>query len=160
MCVRNPVWQRVQDHGYPRLKPALNRVVNTGIRMLFQHGYNDTTNAFKAYRRNVIDQIQPLLLNHFNRTVEMPLKAIVRGYDFAVAPLTWTNGQYGTLKLRLAEAGSRYAFIVLDIWLEHHLRRGDHPTAARTFSEGQCRRGAGAEARRGAARRPPREHAP
>jgi dolichol-phosphate mannosyltransferase len=86
--------------GYPRLKPALNRVVNTGIRMLFQHGYNDTTNAFKAYGRNVIDQIQPLLSNQFNRTVEMPLKAIVRGYDFAVVPLTWTNGQYGTSKLR------------------------------------------------------------
>ena len=40
---------------YPRPKLALNRLVNVCIRMLFRHGYNDTTNAFKAYRREVID---------------------------------------------------------------------------------------------------------
>jgi dolichol-phosphate mannosyltransferase len=112
--------------GYPRLKLVLNRIVNLGIRMLFQHGYNDTTNAFKAYRRYAIDQIQPLLSNHFNLTVEMPLKAIVRGFNFAVVPMTWTNRRYGTSKLRLQEMGSRYAFIVLYVWLEHHLSRGDY----------------------------------
>jgi dolichol-phosphate mannosyltransferase len=112
--------------GYPRLKLVLNRIVNLGIRMLFQHGYNDTTNAFKAYRREVIDQIQPLLSNHFNLTVEMPLKAVVRGYSYAVVPMTWTNRRHGTSKLRLQEMGSRYAFIVLYVWLEHHLSRGDY----------------------------------
>src|SRR5581483_5337778 len=66
---------------YPRLKLVINRIVNAGIRMLFRHGYNDTTNAFKAYRRYVIDQTQPLLSNHFNLTVELPLKTYVRGYD-------------------------------------------------------------------------------
>ncbi len=112
--------------GYPRFKLLVNRIVNTAIRVLFQHGYNDTTNAFKAYRREVVDQIQPLLSNHFNLTVEMPLKAIVRGYDFAVVPVTWTNRQHGVAKLRLHEMGSRYAFIVLYVWLEHHLSRGDY----------------------------------
>ena len=58
----------------------MNRVVNLGIRVLFRHGYNDTTNAFKAYRREVIETMQPLLSNHFNLTVELPLKAIVRGH--------------------------------------------------------------------------------
>jgi dolichol-phosphate mannosyltransferase len=112
--------------GYPRLKLLVNRIVNTGIRMLFQHGYNDTTNAFKAYRREVVDQIQPLLSNHFNLTVEMPLKAVVRGFNFAVVPVTWTNRSYGSSKLSLTEMGSRYAFIVLYVWLEHHLSRGDY----------------------------------
>jgi dolichol-phosphate mannosyltransferase len=112
--------------GYPRVKLILNRIVNTGIRLLFQHGYNDTTNAFKAYRREVIDQVQPLLSHHFNLTVEIPLKAIVRGYHFAVVPVSWTNRQHGVSKLRLNEMGSRYAFIVLYVWLEHHLSRGDY----------------------------------
>lgn len=112
--------------GYPRFKLVLNRIVNAGIRLLFRHGYNDTTNAFKAYRREVIDQLQPLLSNHFNLTVEMPLKAIVRGYDFAVVPVTWTNRRYGESKLDLREMGSRYAFIVLYVWLEMHLSRGDY----------------------------------
>jgi dolichol-phosphate mannosyltransferase len=111
---------------YPAFKLILNRIVNFGIRMLFQHGYNDTTNAFKAYRREVVDQIQPLLSNHFNLTVEMPLKAIVRGYSFGVVPVTWTNRAYGESKLKLKEMGSRYAFIVLYVWLEHHLSRGDY----------------------------------
>jgi dolichol-phosphate mannosyltransferase len=115
---------RVYD--YPRVKLILNRIANTGIRLLFRHGYNDTTNAFKAYRREVIDQVQPLLSNHFNLTVEIPLKAIVRGYDFAVVPVSWTNRQHGVSKLRVQEMGSRYAFIVLYVWLEHHLSRGDY----------------------------------
>jgi dolichol-phosphate mannosyltransferase len=115
-----------QIHDYPKVKLFLNRLTNAGIRILFQHGYNDTTNAFKAYRRHVIDQIQPLLSNHFNLTVEMPLKAVTRGYDFAVVPVSWTNRRHGVSKLHLQEMGSRYAFIILYVWLEHHLSRGDY----------------------------------
>ena len=112
--------------GYPRLKLVLNRIVNAGIRLLFRHGYNDTTNAFKAYRREVIDQLQPLLSNHFNLTVELPLKAVARGYSYAVIPISWTNRRHGESKLRLQEMGSRYLFIVLYVWLEQHLSRGDY----------------------------------
>jgi len=115
-----------RTEGYPRFKLLMNRIANAGIRILFQHGYNDTTNAFKAYRRHVVDQIQPLLSNHFNLTVEMPLKAVVRGYNYAVVPVTWTNRQHGVSKLHLQEMGSRYAFIILYVWLEHHLSRGDY----------------------------------
>jgi dolichol-phosphate mannosyltransferase len=115
---------RVSD--YPRTKLLLNRIVNTGIRLLFRHGYNDTTNAFKAYRREVIETAQPLLSNQFNLTVELPLKAVARGHEFAVVPISWTNRAAGTSKLRLQEMGSRYAFIVLYVLLERHLSRGDY----------------------------------
>ncbi len=47
-----------QAVGYPRLKLVVNRLVNLLIQVLFGHGYNDTTNAFKAYRREVIDAVQ------------------------------------------------------------------------------------------------------
>jgi dolichol-phosphate mannosyltransferase len=115
-----------RTYDYPRLKLVLNRIANAGIRVLFQHGYNDTTNAFKAYHRHVIDQLQPLLSNHFNLTVELPLKAVVRGYTYAVVPVTWMNRSHGASKLRLQEMGSRYVFIILYVWLEHHLSRGDY----------------------------------
>jgi dolichol-phosphate mannosyltransferase len=101
-------------------------VVNWGIRVLFRHGYNDTTNAFKAYRREVIETIQPIFSNHFNLTVELPLKAIVRGHTYAVLPISWTNRKQGESKLRLQEMGSRYLFVVLYVFLEHHLSRGDY----------------------------------
>lgn len=111
---------------YPRLKLLINRLANQFIRILFRHRYNDTTNAFKAYRREVIETIQPLLSKHFNLTVEMPLKAIVRGHSYEVIPTSWTNRTTGTAKLAMREMGSRYLFIVLYVWLESTLSRGDY----------------------------------
>lgn len=111
---------------YPRSKLIMNRIVNFGIRVLFRHGYNDTTNAFKAYRREVIENIQPLLSHHFNLTVELPLKAVVRGFSYGIVPISWSNRKAGVSKLALNEMGSRYLFIVLYVFLEHHLSRGDY----------------------------------
>ena len=116
-------------YDYPRLKYLFNRLANTFIRMLFRHQYNDTTNAFKAYRREVIETVQPLLSKHFNLTVELPLKAIVRGHSFAVVPTSWTNRTSGEAKLAMKEMGSRYLFIVLYVWLENALSRGDYQVA-------------------------------
>jgi dolichol-phosphate mannosyltransferase len=115
--------------GYPRLKLVINRVVNLGIRFLFGHGYNDTTNAFKAYRRAVIENVQPLLSHHFNLTVELPLKAVVRGHSYAIAPIRWHGRLAGESKLQLREMGSRYLYIVLIVFLEAHLSRGDYRRA-------------------------------
>jgi dolichol-phosphate mannosyltransferase len=113
-------------HDYPPHKLILNRLANWFIRALFGIELNDTTNAFKAYRRETIEGIQPLISPHFNLTVEMPLKAIVRGYSFAVTPISWTNRQSGISKLKIKEMGSRYLFIVMYIWLEKMLARGDY----------------------------------
>jgi len=113
-------------HGYPRVKLVINRIVNFGIRVLFRHGYNDTTNAFKAYRREVIEAVEPLLSHHFNLTVELPLKAVVRGFSHAVIPVSWRDRTSGSTKLSLQEMGSRYLFIVLYVFLERHLSRGDY----------------------------------
>lgn len=115
---------RVVD--YPRSKLIMNRIVNFGIRVLFRHGYNDTTNAFKAYRREVIENVKPFLSHHFNLTVELPLKAVVRGYSYGTVPISWTNRKAGVSKLSLNEMGSRYLFIVLYVFLEQHLSRGDY----------------------------------
>jgi dolichol-phosphate mannosyltransferase len=113
-------------YDYPGLKLTINRLANWFIRILFRHGYNDTTNAFKGYRREVVETIQPLLSKHFNLTVEMPLKAIVRGHSYAVIPTDWTNRAAGVAKLKMKEMGSRYLFIVLYVWLENALSRGDY----------------------------------
>jgi dolichol-phosphate mannosyltransferase len=113
-------------YDYPRVKYVVNRLANQFIRVLFRHRYNDTTNAFKAYRREVVETIQPLLSKHFNLTVEMPLKAIVRGHSYAVVPTSWTNRTSGEAKLAMKEMGSRYLFITLYVWLEMTLSRGDY----------------------------------
>jgi dolichol-phosphate mannosyltransferase len=115
---------------YPWLKLRLNRLANGFIRVLFGISLNDTTNAFKAYRRTVIDGCQPMLSAHFNLTVEIPLKAAIRGYSWTVIPVTWRNRRTGEAKLRIQEMGSRYLFICLYLWLEKHLSRGDYKKGA------------------------------
>lgn len=111
---------------YPVHKLVLNRLANWFIKFIFRLDFNDTTNAFKCYRREAINGMQPLISPHFNLTVEMPLKAIVRGYSYSVVPITWTNRTTGISKLKIKEMGSRYLFIVLYLWLEKHLSRGDY----------------------------------
>lgn len=111
---------------YPSHKLIVNRLANLFIQVLFGLNFNDTTNAFKIYRKEVIEGISPLISHHFNLTVELPLKSIVRGYNIATIPITWKNRVTGVSKLKLKEMGSRYLFIVLYIWLEKHLSRGDY----------------------------------
>jgi dolichol-phosphate mannosyltransferase len=96
---------------YPKIKLFLNRLANWFLKVLFRIKLNDTTNAFKAYRREVIEGCQPLIAPHFNLTVEIPLKAIVRGYTWTTIPITWRNRRSGTAKLKIKEMGSRYLFI-------------------------------------------------
>ena len=111
---------------YPRLKLVLNRLANLFIRILFGMRYNDITNAFKGYRAYVIEGCRPFLSPHFNLTVEIPLKAIVRGYSYAVVPISWRNRKLGQPKLHIEEMGSRYLYIVLNVWLEKLLTKGDY----------------------------------
>jgi dolichol-phosphate mannosyltransferase len=111
---------------YPPIKLFMNRLANAFVRFMLRHGLNDTTNAFKAYRKEVIEGIRPILSPHFNITVELPLKAIVRGYNFAVIPITWRNRRHGVAKLKIKEMGSRYLFICLYVWLEKYFSRGDY----------------------------------
>jgi dolichol-phosphate mannosyltransferase len=146
---------------YPKLKLVMNRLVNLGIGLLFGHGYNDTTNAFKAYKREVIENVQPLLSHHFNLTVEIPLKAIVRGHSYAIVPISWRNRTSGTSKLKLQEMGSRYLFIVLMTFLEHHLSRGDYrrPSAPARNSRWRAGRPAALLYEEPARRKEPAEHA-
>lgn len=111
---------------YPPVKLYINRLANWFLRMLFRVKLNDTTNAFKAYRKAVIDGCRPLIAPHFNLTVELPLKAIVRGYSWTVIPITWRNRRHGEAKLKIREMGSRYLFITLYVWLEKYFSRGDY----------------------------------
>ena len=111
---------------YPLHKLVINRLANLFLRIMFRVPLNDFTNAFKAYRRRVIEGCRPYLSPHFNLTIEIPLKAIVRGYSWTVIPITWRNRRSGVSKLKIREMGSRYLFITLYCWLEKYFARGDY----------------------------------
>jgi dolichol-phosphate mannosyltransferase len=110
---------------YPFIKKVINRIANFIIRIVMRIKYNDTTNAFKLYKREVIDGVKPILSPHFNLTIELPLKAIIRGYSYAIVPNSWTNRKYGVSKLKIKEMGSRYFFILVYCFVEKYFSRGD-----------------------------------
>lgn len=114
---------------YPWQKLLMNRAANRIVRMLFRERYNDFTNAFKCYRRSAIDGCRPLLSNHFNLTIELPLKAIVRGYSWTVVPTNWYGRVAGESKFLIKEMGSRYVYIILYALIEKYFSRGDYRRA-------------------------------
>jgi dolichol-phosphate mannosyltransferase len=107
--------------GYPKMKLILNRLGNKLIQLLFLVKYNDVSNAFKAYRIEVIREIQPLVSQFFNITVEIPLKAIIRGFSFAVVPINWNGRESGVSKYNIRQLSRKYFFSILYVWLEKFL---------------------------------------
>ena len=117
------------------VKLMVNRLANSFIRVLFGIRYNDMTNAFKAYNARVIRAISPIQANHFNITVELPLKALVRGFSYAVVPVNWYGRKSGVSKLTLRQMGRKYLFSVLYVWLEKHLVADEYPLPDQTGSK-------------------------
>ncbi|MEQ8304008.1 MAG: glycosyltransferase family 2 protein [Cyclobacteriaceae bacterium] len=113
-------------YDYPRVKKIINRLANFIVSVTMGMRYNDTTNAFKLYKKSTIEGIKPFLAPHFNLTLELPLKAIVRGYTYTVLPNSWTNRKAGESKLKIKEMGSRYFFILLYCLIEKFFSRGDY----------------------------------
>ncbi|HOJ67577.1 MAG TPA: glycosyltransferase family 2 protein [Candidatus Hydrogenedentes bacterium] len=110
---------RVTD--YPPVKLVVNRIVNKVMQVMFWTPFNDLTNAFKVYRRHVIESISPLQAAHFNITIEMSLSCIIRHYAVAEIPISWSGRTWGQSNLRLREMGRRYLCTLLMIWFERLL---------------------------------------
>jgi dolichol-phosphate mannosyltransferase len=115
---------KIYDYPFPKL--VINRMANAIVALSLGMRYDDATNAFKLYSRETIQGIKPFLSHHFNLTLELPLKSIVRGYSYAVVPNSWTNRKSGESKLKIREMGSRYFFILLYCLIEKFFSRGDY----------------------------------
>jgi dolichol-phosphate mannosyltransferase len=125
-CVFGTRWSKGgKVYDYPFVKKIINRIANRIIRIVMNIKYNDTTNAFKIYKKEVIAGLQPILSPHFNLTIELPLKAIIRGYSYSIIPNSWTNRKFGVSKLNINEMGSRYFFILMYCFIEKFFSKGD-----------------------------------
>ena len=113
-------------YDYPKLKLTLNRLFNWIVRIVFRSKYNDFTNAFKLYKKETINGLRPFLSPHFNLTLELPLKVLVRGYRFKILPNSWRNREYGKSNLKIKEMGSRYFFILFYCLIEKYFSMGDY----------------------------------
>ena len=103
---------------YPSFKLLVNRIVNKCLQVIFFTHHNDLTNAFKAYRREVISSCGPYLSSHFNITLELSLSALIRGYSIAKIPISWQGRTAGLSNLRLNEMGRRYLSVIIRMFCE------------------------------------------
>ncbi|HEY3325269.1 MAG TPA: glycosyltransferase family 2 protein [Planctomycetota bacterium] len=110
---------------YPPVKRVVNRIVNKCIQWLFWCKYNDLTNAFKAYRTDVIRECGPFRSSHFNLTIEMSLAALVRRYNITQIPIRWQGRTWGQSNLKLREMGRRYLAVLVKAWAERMLLSDD-----------------------------------
>jgi|TARA_B100001971_G_C18239702_1_gene569910 dolichol-phosphate mannosyltransferase len=111
--------------GYPYPKLILNRLCNNFVRFVFWIKYNDVTNPFKLYKKETIAGLEPFISKHFNISVEISLKAIVRGYSYTVVPSIWRNRTEGIAKFKIKEVGSRYFLIILYCLIEKILLKNN-----------------------------------
>lgn len=93
--------------GYPGLKMAANRLFNNLLALLLRVPYKDLTNAFKMYRRELLEKMK-IESTDFDITVELPIKAIKLGAKIAEVPVSWQGRSSGSPKWRLARAGRIY----------------------------------------------------
>ena len=103
---------------YPLIKLIFNRFGNNLVRLLFLSNYNDFTNSFKIYKKEVIQHFFPLVSEDFNIFLELPLKTISRGFKFKIIPIKYYNRTVGTAKFKIKELGSRYLFTLLYCFIE------------------------------------------
>jgi len=112
-CVFGSRWMVNGPEEYPILKRLINRLGNKVISFLFSTNYNDFTNSFKLYKRKSIEEVSPILSNHFSITLELPLKMIVRGFKYKVVPNTWKNREHGVSKLQILNIIKTYSLVII-----------------------------------------------
>ena len=103
---------------YPILKMVLNRIFNYIVKIIFLSNYNDFTNAFKIYKKKTLKELMPIVSDHFNVFLELPLKIIIRKYKYKIIPISWKGRKIGVSKFKVSELGSMYIFTLLYCFIE------------------------------------------
>jgi len=118
-------FKRGRPLGYPRLKYVANRCCNLAVKLMFHVPYSDTTNAFKAYRKEVLDCMN-LSSAGFEIFLEIPLKTILLG-DVRTDEIDVHHviRKKKSAKLSLITDGYKYVRLLLS--LLKSVRAGGHP---------------------------------
>lgn len=92
-----------QKYGGPWLQTKLSRVGNCLFRILTHFPLTDVTYSFKMYRRDVIDNISIEYDAGWVISLEICLKAYLKGFKFAEIPAVWIARQQGESKFSLGK---------------------------------------------------------
>jgi len=109
--------------GYPPLKLIFgNRLFNNVFRILYFSKFKDITNAFKAYRRKVIESID-IEDDGFEITAEIAIKAMIKGFKLEQVPVNWYGRKSGAPKMKFLKVSFGYGRVLFGLWPKYILSR-------------------------------------
>lgn len=113
MAVGERFW-RGRPPGYPAMKYIANRLCNRLMKLLFRLPYSDATNAFKAYRLELLKQLD-LSSKGFEIFAEIPIKFSLMWPSARMAriPVRHFVRRKREAKLSLLKDGPRYIRVIL-----------------------------------------------
>ncbi len=116
-------FKRGRPAGYPVLKFVANRCCNVAAMLLFGIAFSDTTNAFKAYKRVLLDRI-PLTSKGFEIFLEMPIKAMTLASRVDEIEVSHTVRRKKAAKLSVTKDGYNYIRVLLSLLRHEHKMKG------------------------------------
>ncbi|MHA1684443.1 MAG: glycosyltransferase family 2 protein [Promethearchaeota archaeon] len=94
--------------GYPALKLVANRLFNYLAAVVLRIPFRDLSNAFKMYKKSIIDQME-ITSEGFDITIELPIKAALLARDkIGVISNKWYGRNRGSPKWKLFKDGILY----------------------------------------------------
>jgi cellulose synthase/poly-beta-1,6-N-acetylglucosamine synthase-like glycosyltransferase len=110
------------------LKQWMSKIYGVLVRLVGGPEIHDVSNAFKAYRRPVVDAVDTVA-DSYDISVELTVKAHMAGFTITEIPTTWTNRQAGQSHFRFWHELRRYARW---LWLAATATRRAHPVPSPT----------------------------
>lgn len=87
--------------GGPPVKRFLSRMAGLSLHWLTRIDTHDATNNFKAYARELLDEVNIESTSGFELGLELTTKAHLLGYDIAEIPTTWRDRSAGESRFRV-----------------------------------------------------------
>jgi len=112
--------------GYPFLKLIANRLGNTLVRWVYRIPEKDITNAFKAFRRDALRSLFPIEATEFNITLELAIKAHLKGCRYTSIPVRWEGRKSGVSNFNFRDLTRYYRdyLFTLLVMLGHSIKQG------------------------------------
>ncbi len=87
--------------GGPWLKTLMSKVAGLSLRLVFGLPTTDATNAYKMYRKQVLESITIESTGGFEYSLEIVLKAFKKGYRITEIPTTWRDRVAGKSNFKI-----------------------------------------------------------
>jgi len=107
--------------GMPLSKKFFSVAFSKLSRLFLGTPTSDVTNAFKAYRRTVLESLKPKA-EGFEISAELLIKAYFKGFKIADVPVGWKGRKKGVAKLKLLKMGASYLVLLFKSFFNYKVR--------------------------------------